>query len=31
MLQKILPNNNLNKLNNTLQNELNELVYEINE
>ena len=29
--QKILPNNILNKLNNTLQNELNELGYEINE
>ena len=29
--QKILPKNILNKLNNTLQNELNELGYEINE
>ena len=29
--QKILPNNILNKLNKTLQNELNELGYEINE
>ena len=29
--QKILPNNILNKLNNTLQNELNELGYNINE
>jgi hypothetical protein len=30
-MAKILPNNIVNKLNNTLQNELNELGYEIDE